>query len=128
MWLEFRRVLFRSVFHLVEIELKALGLFLRQQRIEIAESLDEAAVARRTRVGDDDVIDRPLLGAGAGHANDERHFSSSFLAVVTVSRTRCSAKRCIADPGPFQIQSLQRSRICSAPLRAALRPGRARSS
>ena len=37
---------FIQALHLVEIELEPLGLFLRQQRIEIAEPLDEAAVAR----------------------------------------------------------------------------------
>jgi len=31
-----------------------------------------------------------------------------------VSRTRCSAKRCTADPGPFQTPSSRRSRFCSA--------------
>src|SRR6516164_8107154 len=42
---------------LVEVELEALGLVLRQQRVEITEPLDEAAVARRTAVRDHDVID-----------------------------------------------------------------------
>src|ERR1019366_459532 len=79
------RALLHPGLHLVEIELEPLGLFLRQQRIEIAEPLDEAAVARRARVGDDDVIDRPLLGSGAGHADDERHFR--FLSYSLTSCT-----------------------------------------
>src|SRR4051794_31387814 len=36
---------------------------------------------------------------------------------------RCSVKRCTADPGPSQIRNSQRSRFCSAPFHAALRPG-----
>src|SRR6185437_1655764 len=68
------RALLHPGLHFVEIELEPLGLFLRQQRIEMPEPFDETAVARATRVGDDDMIDRPLLGSGAGHANDERHF------------------------------------------------------
>jgi error-prone DNA polymerase len=37
--------------------------------------------------------------------------------------TRSEAEWCIADPGASETQSLQRSRICGAPLRAAPRPG-----
>ena len=73
-----------------------LGLVLRQQRIEEAEPLDEAAVARRAGVGDHDVIDRPLLGAGAGEADFERHFSFPFfteISVVPAERRR--------EPGPI---------------------------
>jgi hypothetical protein len=40
-----------------------------------------------------------------------------------VSRTRCSAQRCTADPGPSKRRRLGRSRVGSAPLRVALRPG-----
>src|SRR5213080_2062010 len=54
---------------LVEIELEALGLVLGQQRIEIAEPLDEAAIARGAAVRDHDVINRPLLGSGAGETD-----------------------------------------------------------
>src|SRR4029077_16564257 len=42
---------------LVAVELEGFGLALRQQRIEIAEPLDEAAVAWRAAVRDHDVID-----------------------------------------------------------------------
>ena len=63
---------------LFQIEFQPLGFFLRQQRIEMAETFDETAVARRAAVGDDDVIERPLLGAGARHTNNERHFGPSF--------------------------------------------------
>ena len=59
---------------LVQVELEPLLLVLRQQRIEIAEPLDEAAVARRAAVGGDDVIERPLLGSGAGHTDDDWHW------------------------------------------------------
>jgi hypothetical protein len=37
----------------------------------MAEPLDEAAIARKARIGDDDVIDRTLLGAGAGEADND---------------------------------------------------------
>jgi hypothetical protein len=37
----------------------------------MAEALDEAAVARKARVGDDDMIDRALLGARAREANND---------------------------------------------------------
>jgi len=60
-----------QLFHLVEVELEALLVVLRQQRIEVAEPLDEAPVAWAARVGDHDVIERPLLGAGAGHPDDD---------------------------------------------------------
>ena len=56
---------------------------LRQQRIEVADPLDEAAVARRAGVGDDDVVERPLLGAGAGEADFQGHwwFLSASMSV-----------------------------------------------
>src|ERR1700686_705325 len=40
-----------------------------------------------------------------------------------VSRMRCSTKWCTADPGSQRTPRPQRSRVCSASLRAALRPG-----
>src|ERR1700752_4903448 len=57
--------------HLVEVELEAALIVLRQQRIEVAETLDEAAIARIARVGNDDVIDRALLGACAREADND---------------------------------------------------------
>src|SRR5690606_21987547 len=49
--------------------------------IVIADLLDEAAVTRRTGVGDDDVVVGALLGAGAGEAEFESHgFSPSVLS------------------------------------------------
>src|SRR3984957_6468727 len=45
---------------LVHVELEPRLVILGQQRIEVAETLDEAAVAGETRIGDDDVIDRSL--------------------------------------------------------------------
>src|SRR5688572_18828843 len=44
------------------------------------------------------------------------------------SRMRCSAQRCTADPGPFHTQYLERSRVSSAALHAALRPGQSKSA
>jgi hypothetical protein len=37
----------------------------------MAEPLDEAAIARKAGVGDDDVIDRTLLGACASEADND---------------------------------------------------------
>src|SRR5690606_19110946 len=44
-----------------------------EHRIVAADLLDEAAVARRTGVGDHDMVVGALLGAGAGEADLERH-------------------------------------------------------
>src|SRR3954464_3036550 len=58
---------------LVEVELQTQIVVLGEQRIEVAETLDEAAVAGETRVGDDHVIDGALLGAGTGETDDGGH-------------------------------------------------------
>ena len=55
--------------HALDVELHALGIVLRQQRVVVPEPLDEAPVARAARVGDHDVEERPLLGAVPGHTN-----------------------------------------------------------
>src|SRR5262249_18783812 len=59
--------------HLVEVELEAALIVLRQQRVEVTETLDEAAIAREARVGGDDVVDRALLGACAREADNDCH-------------------------------------------------------
>src|SRR5579872_4696452 len=53
----------------------ALGMAALQHRIVGAELLDEAAVARAARIGDDDRIERPLLGPAAGEPDFQRHRS-----------------------------------------------------
>src|SRR3984885_9176286 len=53
---------------LVHVELEPLGIVLGQQGIEMAKTLDEAAIARKARVGNDDVIDGTLFGACASEA------------------------------------------------------------
>src|SRR5439155_21221002 len=58
---------------LIHIELQPRLIVLRQQRVEMSEPFDEAAVARKTRVGDDDMIDRTLLGACARKADNDLH-------------------------------------------------------
>src|ERR1700722_2125367 len=70
--------------HFFQIELQPLGLFLRQQRIEIAEALDETAVTRRAAVGDNDVIERPLFCSSARHTDHERHWLP-FIAPKSVT-------------------------------------------
>ena len=59
----------------VGVELDALAV-LGQQRVPRAERLDEAAVARRTHVGNDDVVVRALLRARAGQTDFQCHFYS----------------------------------------------------
>src|SRR3546814_7897412 len=51
----------------------AIGGVLLQHRVVGADLLDEAAVARAGRLGDDDPVERALLGAAAGETNAERH-------------------------------------------------------
>src|SRR5581483_5073520 len=87
--------------HLLHVELEARLVVLRHQRIEVAETLDEAAVTRKARVGDDDVIDRTLLGTGTGETNDDGHESSPLRSMyrcevgwVVIARSqRVRAKR-----------------------------------
>src|SRR5262249_15059172 len=56
-----------------DVELESLRVVLRQERIEIAKPLDETPVPRIAAVSHHDVIDGPLLGAGAGHPDFQRH-------------------------------------------------------
>src|SRR5262245_24674497 len=87
-----QRALGEPSLDLVEIELEALALVLRQQRVEITEALDEAAVARRAAVGNHDVIDRPLLGSGAGEADFQGHLLVPFWSrhFIVGARLTCS--------------------------------------
>src|SRR5579864_9474126 len=50
-----------------------------KHRVVGAELFDEAAVARTARVRHHDGVERPLLGAAAGHANLEAHGSPFWL-------------------------------------------------
>src|SRR5215469_1335655 len=108
-----QRALGEPSLDLVEVELEALGLVLRQQRIEIAEPLDEAAVARRTAVRDYDVIDRPLLGPGAGEPNFQGHLLVPFwsMTLIVGGRMRCllllSQSRKPAEPWQLAAKSGQ---------------------
>jgi hypothetical protein len=63
------------------VERQALCVVARQQRVVGAQLLDEAAVARAARVGDDDVEERTLLGAVTGHADCDHSLKSSFRFV-----------------------------------------------
>ena len=53
----------------VGVELNALGIILGEQRVVAADTLDEAAVTRSARIGNDDLVIRALLGAAARKAN-----------------------------------------------------------
>ena len=55
----------------VHVELHALGVVARQQRVERADLLDVAAIAREPRVCDDDAVEGALLGAEARQSDLE---------------------------------------------------------
>src|SRR5579862_4784525 len=71
-------------FCLLRIEHEPIGGILCFERIEGADLLDETAVARHARIGDDDAIERPLFSAATRETNFQRHWFSflrqSFLA------------------------------------------------
>src|SRR5262249_55805164 len=82
--------------YLVHVQLEPTLIVLRQQRIEMAETLDESAIPRKTRVRRDHVIDRTLLGARTSEADDDWHWvllqsSSSFA--IRHSRVHCARTR-----------------------------------
>ena len=70
----------------IQVQLDAVGMIRRQQRIVEADLLDEAAVARIAAVGDDDVLVRTLLGAATGKTNAKSH--CIFPSVVSVKTMR----------------------------------------
>src|SRR5690606_8291155 len=68
---------------LFDVDDEALLVILGEQRVVGADLLDEAAIAGRTRVGDDDVVVRAVGGAAAGKTDFQGHefylsVSSSF--------------------------------------------------
>src|SRR5438067_1741657 len=63
----------------LEVELDAIGMIRRQQRIVEADLLDEAAVARAARIRDHDVVMGAFLGAAASQTNAKSH---GFFLVV----------------------------------------------
>src|SRR3546814_3404608 len=64
----------------IGVELDALLVVLGEKRVVIADPLDEAAVARAARIGDDDAVIGTLLGAAARQTNAECHcVPSSFF-------------------------------------------------
>src|ERR1700761_7133113 len=101
------------------------------ERGERAIGLEE--IVERTAAADDavDEVAGDPAYREAGHVGITRRprprsplsLHCSRTSVPGVSRMRCSAQRCTADPGSLQTPRVLRSRVCSAPLRAALRPG-----
>src|ERR1700683_5558586 len=86
------------------------------------------ACARRAKFAAFGPTRSELAAAGAerGKMNIGR-----VVIINPVSRTRCNAKRCTADPGSLQTRRVERSRVCSAPLRFATccaAPGKRRFS
>src|SRR5579862_6958507 len=88
--------------HLVHVELQAGFVVLRQQRVEMAETLDEAAIARKARISGDDMIDRTLLGARASEADDNCHVVLLLISKVTdlVGCLFSSLRAKRSNPGP----------------------------
>src|SRR5690606_19108052 len=70
------------------VELHALAV-LGKHRVPGAELLDEAAVAGRTDVSNDNVVVRTLLGARAG----ETDFQCHFVSPKGAARRPCSGVR-----------------------------------
>src|SRR5512132_4637094 len=68
------------------LEDNAIGVLLLQHRVVGAEHLDEAAVARASRVGYDYPIEGALLGAAPRQANSHAH-ASAPLHPFSVRRT-----------------------------------------
>src|SRR5712691_2577504 len=55
------------------LERHPIGMAALQHRVVGAELFDKPPVARAARIGDDDRIERPLLGAAAGEPDLQRH-------------------------------------------------------
>src|SRR5205823_867986 len=55
------------------LERHPIGMAALEHRVVGAELFDKAPVARAARVGDDDRVERPLLGAAAGEPDLQRH-------------------------------------------------------
>src|SRR5450830_189231 len=68
------------------------GAVLGQHRVVAADLLDELAVARRVRVGDDDVVVGALLGAAAGQTNLQ-HFRSLSRKSLFLGREARQARK-----------------------------------
>src|SRR5690606_1583085 len=64
--------LLQPVLDALDLQDRAVRIVLLQQRVEGAHLLDEAAVARRMAVGDDDRVVRAPLGAAAGETSLQR--------------------------------------------------------
>ncbi len=71
------RPLLQPVREPLAIERQRLGL---RARIVVAQHLDEAAVARRSRIGDDDTEERSLLGTCASQTNNQHYRINPFSA------------------------------------------------
>ena len=59
---------------------EALGVVLGEERIEGPDLLDETAITRSGRFGDDDAIVRTLLGAATGQSDLQRHVVFQFFS------------------------------------------------
>src|SRR5262249_39325553 len=85
---------------LLDIEFDPVRIVLRQQGIEIAQPFDETAVARIAAIRHHDVIDGPLLGAGTGHPDLQRHLASFLGAINCVGKliSFCRSPESRRDP------------------------------
>src|SRR3546814_2424151 len=83
----------------VGVELHALGIILGERRVVAADALDEAAVARAARIGDDDLVIRTLFRTAACEANGGCH--DIFLQSLTFNSGR-------SEEHTSELQSLMR--------------------
>src|SRR5690606_20023445 len=66
------------VLRTLEIKGHALGIVLRQQRVERADLFDEATIAGAARIGNHDAIEGALLRAATGEPDLQSHFVLPF--------------------------------------------------
>ena len=92
------------------VEHDAVFGILGEQRVEGTQLLDEAAVARRTGVSDDDVVEGALLGASAGKAELYGFERDDFVRAVDGVRDAVAPVEIFAqptrapeDPYPFRV-------------------------
>src|SRR5687768_14135129 len=68
-------------------------------RLVRADDLDEAAVARRFLVGDDDTVDRELLAAGAAQSNASGHACPVPVRCGLTGETTTAERKVAHPPG-----------------------------
>src|SRR5688572_17324014 len=63
--------------------------------------------------------------SSSNRVSEIQRLSATAVLLVMCPGRGAARQRCTAEPGPPDVGMQVRSRVCSAPLRAALRPGNA---